>query len=142
MEVELSPFAMIEFYLGDLNASLRVMSRGKRFHIFVVMDDFRGKQGDALVQTFLDYKKNMEDDPCAMEEFQEWMVRPCICHMEHSKPPTPRAAPPSLAEYFAPETVVLNLANAEGSLEATMCPGNTPDTHYSTPRVALFDPTV
>ncbi|OSS50433.1 hypothetical protein B5807_04851 [Epicoccum nigrum] len=133
---------MIELYLGDLNASLTVMSRGKRFHIFIVMDDFCGKQGDALVQTFLDYKKNMGDDPCAMEEFQEWMVRPCISHMEHFKPPTPRAAPLSLTEYLAPETVVLKLVNAEGSLEATMCPGNTPDTHSSTPRVALSDPTV
>jgi hypothetical protein len=54
MEDEIPPFAMIELYLGDLNAALTMMSRGKRFYICITTEDLRGLQGDALMQTFLD----------------------------------------------------------------------------------------
>ena len=133
---------MIELYFGDLNASLTVMSRGKRFHISITTDDLGGKQGNTLSQTFLAFKSNMDDDPCAMEEFLDWMVKPCISCMDLFKPPTPRVAPPSLGEYFAPGTVGVKLTSVEGGLEATICPDETSDTHSSTPRVALSDPTV
>ncbi|KAH5336012.1 hypothetical protein HBI23_047770 [Parastagonospora nodorum] len=142
MEDEILPFAMIECYLGDLNAALTVMSRGTRFHICITTEDLRGMQGEALVQTFHDFRANIDNDPYAMEEFQEWMVKPCIFYMDQFKPSTPRAEPPSLEEYFAPDTVVIKLTNVEGRLKATMCPGKTSDTQSFTPRVAMSDPTV
>lgn len=117
MEAELPPFAMIELYLGDLNAFLIVMSRGKRFHICIATDDLRGMQGDALVQTFLDYKCTIDDNTCAMEEFLEWMVKPYVSYMDQFKPLTPRIEPPSLEEYFAPNTVTIKLTNVQGCLE-------------------------
>ena len=70
------------------------------------------------------------------------MVKPCISCMDLFKPPTPRVAPPSLGEYFAPGTVGIKLTSVEGGLEATIGPDETSDTHSSTPRVALSDPTV
>jgi serine/threonine protein kinase len=142
MEAKLPPFAMIEFYFGDSDAALTVMSRGKRFSISITTEDLRGTHGDELVQTFLDYKKNMDDDPYVMEEFQEWMVKPCVFYMDQFKSSTPRVEPPSLEEYFAPDTAIIKLTNAEGSLKATMCPGNPLDTQSFTPRIAMSDPTV
>lgn len=142
MEAALPPYAMIDLYFGDRNASLTVTSRGKRFHISITTDDLGGKQGNTLSYTFLAFKSNIDDDPCAMEEFLDWMVKPCVSHMDSFRPSTPRVAPPSLAEYFAPDTVGIKLTSIEGGLEATICPGETSDTHSSTPRVALSDPTV
>lgn len=141
-EDDLSPFAMIQFLFGDSDAALTIMSRGKRFHISIATEDLRGTHGDELVQKFLDYKKNMNDVPHIMEEFMDWMVKPCISYMDRFKPPTPREEPPSLAEYFAPETVVLKLANKQGRLKATLCPEETSDTYSATPKIALSDPLV
>jgi hypothetical protein len=142
MEDEIPPFAMIECYLGDIDAALTVMSRGKRFHICITIEDLRGMQGEALVQTFLDFRRNIDDDPYAMEAFQKWMVKPCIFYMDQFKRSTPSTQPPSLEEYFAPDTVIIKLTNVEGCLKATVCNGNTSDTRSFTARVAMSDLTV
>jgi hypothetical protein len=141
MEAALPPYAMIELYFGDRNAALTVMSSGKRFHITITTDDLRGEQGNTLLQKFITFKSNL-DDPCAMEEFLDWMVKPCISYMDIFKPPTPLAEPPSLGEYFAPDTVGIKLTSAEGGLEATMFPDYISDMHSFMPRMALSDPTV
>jgi hypothetical protein len=77
-----------------------------------------------------------------MKKFLDWMVKPCTFYIDQFKPQTPRAAPPSLAEYFAPDTVSIKLTNVEGGLKAIMCLNNTSDAQSFTPRVALSDPTV
>lgn len=134
---------MVEFLFGDRDAALTVMSRGKRFHVFFTTEDLRGPQRDeTLVQTFLSFQKSMDNDPHAMEALEEWMLKPCVSYMDQLAPSIPRVEPPSLAEYFNPETFFLKLANREGRLEAIRCPDDPLVTHSLTPRVSMSDPTV
>ncbi|KAF2794540.1 hypothetical protein K505DRAFT_417050 [Melanomma pulvis-pyrius CBS 109.77] len=143
MDADFPPFAMVDLYFGDRNAALTIMSRGKRFHVFFIAEDLCGPQGDeTLVQTFLGFKNSMDDDPYAMEALEEWMLKPCVLYMNQLAPPIPRVEPPSLAEYFNPETFFLKLANREGRLEAIRCPDDPSVTHSLTPRVSMSDPTV
>lgn len=144
MDDDLPPFAMMEWYFGDdADAALTIMSRGKRFHVSLTTEDVRGPDEDEeLVQTFLRFRKSMDDDPEAMEALQEWMVKPCISHMDRLAPSMPRTAPPSLAEYFNAETFMLKLANVEGRLEATQCPHDPSVTRSLVPKVLMSDPTV
>ncbi|KAF1840182.1 uncharacterized protein K460DRAFT_371392 [Cucurbitaria berberidis CBS 394.84] len=142
MDDDIPPFAMIELYFGDLDAALTIMSRGKRFHVCITTEDLRGPQGEALVQTFSNFRNSMDDDPQAMEAFEEWMLKPCISYMDHFAPYKPRVEPPSLAEYFAPETIIIKLTNVEGHLKATNCPGDPLLTNSLTPRVLISDPMV
>lgn len=143
MEDDLPPFAMIEFLFGDRDAALTIMSHGKRFHVFFTTEDLRGSSKDeTLVQTFLSFRGSMDDDPQAMEAFEEWMLKPCVSYMDQLAPSMPRVEPPSLAEYFNPETFFLRLANREGRLEATRCLDDPAITYSLTPRVLMSDPTV
>lgn len=75
MDNDFPPFAMIEFFFGNGDADLTIMSRGKRFHVSLTTEDLRGPQEDeALVQTFHSFRNSMDDDPQAMEAFEEWML--------------------------------------------------------------------
>jgi hypothetical protein len=134
---------MIDFIFSDNDAALTIMSRGKRFHVFFIAEDLRGPQRDEiLVQTFLSFRKSMDDDPRAMEAFEEWMLKPCVSYMDQIAPSMPRVEPPSLAEYFNPETFFFKLANREGRLEAIRCPEDPLVTRSLTLRVLMSDPTV
>ncbi|KAF1959900.1 hypothetical protein CC80DRAFT_440066 [Byssothecium circinans] len=143
MDDDPPPFAMIELYFGTHNVSLTIMSRGKRFHIIFTTEDLRGPQRDeTFVQTFLNFKNSMDDDPHAMEALEDWIVKPCAPYMEQLAPSIPRVKPPSLAEYFSAETFFFRLANREGRLEAIRCPDDPSVTRSLTPSVLMSDPTV
>jgi len=143
MDDDLPPFAMVDLFFSDGDADLTVMSRGKRWHIFFTTKDLRGPQGDAtLMQTFLSFRKAMDEDPRAMEALQDWMVKPCVPYMNELAPSIPRRGPPSLAEYFKAETISLKLVNKEGRLDALRCPGDSSIILSQVPKVSLSDSTV
>lgn len=122
MDDELPPYAMVELYFGNNEAALTIMSRTQRYHICISTSNLHGFQGLALEQTFLDFKSRVEDDPQAMETLEEWMIKPCIPHINALVQSTPRTELPTLAEYFAPETTIIELTSNDGKLEATILP--------------------
>ncbi|KAF2867432.1 hypothetical protein BDV95DRAFT_179749 [Massariosphaeria phaeospora] len=143
MNFDVPPFAMLELELGDQNIELIVMSRGKRFHVQLATEDLRGSQADhSLLHTFLKFRESMDDDPQAMEELMDWMMEPCTCYINQLAPPQHRLEPPSLAEYFDPETFIFKLMNVDGHLEAIRCPENHSPIRSATPKVSISDPTV
>ncbi|KAH8689277.1 hypothetical protein GQ44DRAFT_833114 [Phaeosphaeriaceae sp. PMI808] len=136
------PFAMIEFFFGDQDAALTIMSRGKRFHIHIITKDLCWEGDDSLVQQFLNFRTSMDDDPDGVDAFQEWMVKPCIPFMDQVAPSLPRVEPPSLAEYFAAETFIIKLIYVEGYLTAVQCPEDPSITLSLTPKVLMSNPAV
>lgn len=140
MDDKFHPYAMVEFLFGDDDAALTVMSRTKRYHICIGTKDLHGPEGDALAQTFHDFKANMDKDPQAMEDLQEWMVKPCIPHMNRLASSKRRLEPPSLAEYFAPETIIMKLLNNNGQLNATILPDDPSATASLIPSLSISDP--
>ncbi|KAF2831512.1 hypothetical protein CC86DRAFT_378338 [Ophiobolus disseminans] len=129
---------MLEFYIGDDNIALTIMSRTKRYHILLTSSDLLGPKGEAL-QTFLTFKASMHYDPQAMEAFQDWLVAPCI-PLTHIATPCPQV--PTLAEYFAPETTIIKLANEGGRLVAEGCPDDTSVTDSLVLKISQSEPLV
>ncbi|PVH97616.1 hypothetical protein DM02DRAFT_730455 [Periconia macrospinosa] len=143
MNENIPPYAPIDLYLGDCDASLTIMSHGKRFHIFFDPEDIQGPDGDeGLMQIFLSYKERMDDELNAMVELEEWMLEPCVTFMNKLAPALPSSRPLSLAEYFNPETFILRLVRGENGLEAVRCPDDPSIIQFITPKVALSDPIV
>lgn len=140
------PYVTIDLLIGDCDAALTIMCRGKRFHIQFTTKDLRGSQASAepspLEQQFLQFRRSMDDELEAMEAFEDWVLSPCIPYIRQLAPPRQSSNPLSLEEYFNPVTFTFNLVNVNGRLEAIQRPDDPAVTRYLAPKVSISEQTV
>ncbi|KAF5011563.1 hypothetical protein FDECE_2328 [Fusarium decemcellulare] len=107
-------FCMLEMMICDDTVYYVFMCNGKRFHITIEANNLKGEGN--LREEFIKFK----DDPDAMEEFQDWLLKPLEEAMNGLAPIPAQETrnPTTLLDYFSAPIFPFALINKDGVLHA------------------------
>lgn len=112
--------------ISDRDATLTIMYRYTRFIIRLNVKDLSSAQANcsasSFEQKFQHYRETIDDEPGVMEEFEEWMVEPCLEYIRSLSPDTPPAVQVSLWQFYNTDSHTLQVRNANGNLQANLLP--------------------
>ena len=139
MSLSFPSFGVISVCCEDEFADLTIMCHGKRFNVSFPVENLRGPQseGESLEQKFSTFREELDDDPAALNYFEEWVVEACIPILRQLAPARKNSDPPLLQEYFNPTTVFLTLKNMDGRLEAMLIPDKSQLPDGIVPRISM-----
>jgi hypothetical protein len=114
-------FRLVHVYVGDERLELTIMSNETRFHIYFDSEELCGYgEDETLVKEFKRFKENLDTDGAVMEEFENWMVKPCADLIKHLALSVSGFDTPTLEQVLNPETFIFKLHNVGGVLDAEL----------------------
>ena len=80
MAEDMLPYIAINLAIGECDVALTAMCYGIRLYIRFTIDDLPESQKGpgSLRQQFLDFRESIDDEPGAMEAFEDWLVGRCV----------------------------------------------------------------
>ena len=139
------PYNSIGTLIGPEDAALTVMCQGVRVHVELELGNLcepQGGVGGGPRQQFLDFLERLEEDPDATQEFEDWMLLPCMPEVRQHTDPATRKEHSNLQSYYHPETLIFSLMQAGGCLEAKLCPDDPQLTKWLKPQLPILDESV
>ena len=89
----------------------------------------------SLRQQLLKFLKRLDEDPAAMQEFEDWTMSPYTPHLQHFTTPANPKEHSSLQSYFNAPACLFSRLDADSQLKARPRPDNSSLTRKMTPRV-------